>query len=156
VCSSDLPTNWLFCLRINELIVINSSKSTNNYTDNHNKDVHMKRLILTLLALPSLIATTAFAQEYVAIEMEIDVENRIAKVSVPGLIEGSGEPIRNPITGDIHQARIDIPYGFEYLIAEMGAGTSKSSGAIKMDLSNSYGQFAYLHLTNSGPVRKAA
>ncbi len=40
----------------------------------------MKRLILTLLALPSLIATTAFAQEYIAIEMEIDVDKPAAEV----------------------------------------------------------------------------
>ena len=35
----------------------------------------MKRLILTFLALPSFIASTAFAQEYVAIEMEIESIN---------------------------------------------------------------------------------
>ncbi|MBL4729265.1 MAG: SRPBCC family protein [Gammaproteobacteria bacterium] len=40
----------------------------------------MKRLILTLLALPSLMATMAIAQEYVAIEMEIDVDKPAAEV----------------------------------------------------------------------------
>ncbi|MBL4808162.1 MAG: DUF1326 domain-containing protein [Rhodobacteraceae bacterium] len=100
--------------------------------------------------------TTVHDPVFAPIDLEINVENRTALVSVPGLIEVSGEPIRNPITGDIHQARIDIPHGFEYLIAEMGAGTGKASSAIKMELTNSYGQFAHLHLTNSGPVRKAA
>ena len=40
----------------------------------------MKRLILTLLALPGFITSTAFAQEYVAIEMEIDVDKPAAEV----------------------------------------------------------------------------
>ena len=40
----------------------------------------MKRLILSLLALPSLVVTTAFAQEYVAIEMEINVDKPAAEV----------------------------------------------------------------------------
>jgi len=40
----------------------------------------MKRLIFSLLALPSLIASTAFAQEYVAIEMEIDVDKPATEV----------------------------------------------------------------------------
>jgi len=100
--------------------------------------------------------TTVHDPVFAPIDLEINVENRTARVSVPGLIEVSGAPIRNPVTGDIHQARIDIPHGFEYLIAEMGAGTGKASSAIKMDMSDSYGQFAHLHLTNSGPVRKAA
>jgi len=110
----------------------------------------------TMFSVFASTMTTVHDPVFAPIELAIDVENRTAKVTVPGLIEVSGEPIRNPVTGDIHQARIDIPHGFEYLIAEMGAGTSKSNGAIKMDLSDSYGQFAHLHLTNSGPVRKAA
>jgi hypothetical protein len=74
---------------------------------------------------------------------------------VPGLIEGKGEPIRNPISGVISRSRVDLPNGFEYEIAEMGSGTSKFMGSIKLELTNSYGQFAHLHLNNNGLVRSA-
>jgi hypothetical protein len=87
------------------------------------------------------------------IDFTVDVDARKARVVVPGLIEGHGEPILNPVTGAEHRARIDIPDGFEYSIAEMGRGWSKTSGPIKLDLSDSYGQFANLHLSQSGIVR---
>jgi len=67
-------------------------------------------------------------------------------------MEATGEPIRNPVTGAEHRARIDLPHGFEFRIAEVGSGTTRATGAIKLDLKNNYGQFAHLHLTNKGVV----
>lgn len=110
----------------------------------------------TMFAVFASTMTTVHDPHFAPIDFEVDIENRIARLNVPGIIESVGQPIRNPITNEIHQARIDIPNGFEYAIAEMGSGTSKSTGAIKLSMSDSYGQFAYLHLTNKGPVREAA
>jgi len=90
---------------------------------------------------------------FAPIEFAVDIERRTARLLVPGVIEGRGEPIRNPVTGAEHRARIDIPNGFEYRIAEMGRGWSKSAGAIKIDLADSYGQFANIHLCQNGIVR---
>ena len=89
---------------------------------------------------------------FAPIEFEVDVERRIARLKVPGVIEGRGEPIRNPVTGAEHRARIDLPAGFEYTLAEMGRGWSKVTGAIKFDLADSYGQFARIHLCQNGVV----
>ncbi len=89
---------------------------------------------------------------FLPIDFEVDVEARRARLNIPGLLETTGEPIRNPVTGAEHRARIDLPHGFEYRIAEMGSGTTKASGAIKLDLKNSYGQFAHIHLSNKGVV----
>lgn len=90
---------------------------------------------------------------FAPIEFTVDIERRTARLLVPGVIEGRGEPIRNPVTGAEHRARIDIPNGFEYRIAEMGRGWSKSAGAIKIDLADSYGQFANIHLCQNGIVQ---
>jgi len=87
------------------------------------------------------------------IQMEIDVAARKGRVVIDGLIEMSGEPIRNPVTGAEHRVRIDTPHGFEYKIAEVGSGSSKVGGPLTMTLDKSYGQFAHLHLTQSGVVR---
>jgi len=89
---------------------------------------------------------------FVPIDFEVDVEARRARLEIPGLLEAFGEPIRNPVTGAEHRARIDLPHGFEYRIAEIGSGTTKATGAIKLDLRQSYGQFAHLHLSNKGVV----
>lgn len=90
------------------------------------------------------------------IELEIDVENRTGRILVPEVFETTGEPIRNPVTGNIHRARIDLPHGFEYELAEMASGSTTATGAIKLDLKNTYGQFAEIHLSQSGVVRTAA
>ena len=90
---------------------------------------------------------------FAPIEFTVDIERRTARLLVPGVIEGRGEPIRNPVTGAEHRARIDIPDGFEYRIAEVGRGWSKSAGAIKIALADSYGQFANIHLCQNGIVR---
>jgi hypothetical protein len=89
---------------------------------------------------------------FLPIDFEVDVEARRARLNIQGLIEATGEPIRNPVTGAEHRARIDLPHGFEYRIAEVGSGTTRATGAIKLDLKNSYGQFAHLHLSNKGVV----
>ena len=68
----------------------------------------------------------------------------------------SGEPIRNPRTGAEHRARIDLPNGFEYEIAEVGSASSRSRGVLPVELKDSYAQFARLHLNNKGIVRHRA
>ncbi|MFN3624939.1 MAG: DUF1326 domain-containing protein [Hyphomicrobium sp.] len=87
------------------------------------------------------------------IELSIDVDARRASVAVGnGLIEMSAEPIRNPVTGEEHRARIDLPDGFEYTLAEMGSGSSRVSGPISFDLAGTYAQLARIHLNQSGIV----
>ncbi len=90
---------------------------------------------------------------YVPIELSIDVDARKAKVHVPNLVESTGEPIINPHSGQPSRARIDLPNGFEYTLAEMGNGTTKAQAGITLNLSNSYGQFNVLHMNQDGVIR---
>ncbi len=90
---------------------------------------------------------------YAPIELDIDVEARKAHLKVPGVVESTGTPIIHPITGDEHRARINLPSGFEYTVAEMGSGTTKATGAIRLDLSGTYGQFNILHMNQDGVIR---
>ena len=87
------------------------------------------------------------------ISLEIDVEERVGKISVPCVFETTGEPIRNPVTGNKHRARIDMQAGFEYELAEIGSASTEATGEIKLSLKDSYGQFAAIHLNNNGVVR---
>ncbi|MFP3921912.1 MAG: DUF1326 domain-containing protein [Dichotomicrobium sp.] len=87
------------------------------------------------------------------ISIDIDVEKRTGRVAVEELVEMSGEPIRNPVSGEEHRARIQIDGGFEYTTAEMGSGSGRANGPVKLDLKDSYGQFAHIHLNNHGIVR---
>lgn len=86
------------------------------------------------------------------IDLEVDVDARRARLVAPGIIESSGEPIRNPVTGAESRARIDLPHGFEYRLAEVGSARTRATGAITLELTNTYGQFARLHLRHAGVV----
>ncbi len=90
------------------------------------------------------------------IDIAIDVDARKGHVKVAGLVEAQGRPILNPVTGEEHRARINLPNGFEYTCAEMGSSTFRSTGPVKMSFEDRYAQFAHLHLNNQGVVRAAA
>jgi hypothetical protein len=97
--------------------------------------------------------TTLHDPVFADIDFEVDVGKRSARLKVDGYIDQRGEPILNPVTGAEFRGRIDLPSGFEYSLAEMGRGWSKTTGPISFDLSDSYGQFAELHLCQDGLVR---
>ena len=94
---------------------------------------------------------------YKKLDMEIDIEARKGHILVDGVYEVLGEPIKNPVTGAEHRVRIDIPNGFEYRIAEMGSGrTTTMGGGIQLDNNKgTYGQFAEMHLGNTGIIKAA-
>lgn len=86
------------------------------------------------------------------IAIDIDVDARRGHVTVAGLVDVNAEPIRNPVTGAEHRARIDLPDGFEYSIAEMGSGSARVQGPIPLILDSTYAQLAHLHLNQNGIV----
>lgn len=87
------------------------------------------------------------------IKLEIDVEARKASVRVEGLVESTGTPIVSPHSGEESRARINLPDGFEYTVAEMGSGTSTVNAGIELHFSDSYGQFSLLHMNQDGVIR---
>lgn len=104
----------------------------------------------------SVFASTleqVFEPIFTSIKYTVDVDARRGKVDANGVFNLSGEPIRNPVTGQEHRARIELPHGFEYEVAEVGSASSQSQGQIALNMANSYAQFARLHLNNKGPVR---
>ncbi len=90
---------------------------------------------------------------YLPIELEIDIEARRARLNVNGVVESTGSPIIDANSGEEHHARINLPNGFEYTVAEIGSGSTKSQGGIELDLSDSYGQFCILHMNQDGVIR---
>jgi hypothetical protein len=91
---------------------------------------------------------------YKPIEYEVNVEARTARVVIPGVIQSVGRPITSPATGAEHRVRIDIPNGIEFELAEIGSATTKATGAVKLDLTDTYGQFNVLRHSGSGIVHR--
>ena len=107
----------------------------------------------TLWWILDLMCPTKLDPLYCPIEYNVDVDARRGRFRVPGIVDTVGEPIKNSVTGAEARARIDLPNGFEYRIAEMDSGTTIASGAIALPgLVNSYAQFARIHLSEKGVV----
>lgn len=90
---------------------------------------------------------------FAPINLEIDVDGCVGRIDIPGVAESTGSPLISPHTGERHRARINLPHGFEYTQAEMGRGSSKTTGSIALDLNDSYGQFNILHMNQDGVIR---
>ena len=118
------------------------------------------RIMSGLDTLPGATFLQVFATTYekvhdpvfAKIELDIDIDGRSAKLTVPGVIDARGEPIVNPVSGEEHRARINLPQGFEYDICEVGRGWATTQGPIAIELADSHAQFAKLHMTESGVV----
>jgi hypothetical protein len=92
---------------------------------------------------------------FLPIDFSADIDGRVGHVRVPGVLDITGEPIRNPVTGAAHRVRLDMPDGFEYTQAEVGLGTTRSGSksAIALEWRGAHAHFTQLHYTRHGVVR---
>ena len=101
----------------------------------------------------STTLTTALPTQYKPIELQIDEKACTARVNVPGILEASAEPIKNPMTGADHRVRVSLPTGFEYDAAEFITGTGKSSVEPKLDFKGTHAHIAKMNWSTHGVVR---
>jgi hypothetical protein len=92
---------------------------------------------------------------FLPIEFSADIDGRTGRLRVPGVLDVTSEPIRNPVTGATHRVRIDMPGGFEYTQAEVAQATTRSGerAAIALDWRGAHAHFTQLHYTRAGVVR---
>lgn len=98
------------------------------------------------------MSSTVHPPIFKPIEFQVDIAARTAKVGIPGVLEATGRPIKSPATGAEHRVRIDIPNGIEFELAEIGSASTKATGAVALDLTDSYGQFNILRHSGTGVV----
>lgn len=67
--------------------------------------------------------------------LEIDMDRRVGSLSVPGVLETFVEPLKNIVTGAELRARIDLPQGKEFIVAEVASGRTLGRGAIPLEFS---------------------
>ena len=108
----------------------------------------------TMLAVYASTVTKLHDPVFTDIDFEVDVDGRRGRLSIDGYLEMTGEPLRNKVSGEEARAQIVLPNGFEYAVADIGSASSRTSGGpMQVDFSDSYGQFANLHLSSHGVVR---
>ena len=107
----------------------------------------------TMFAVYASTVTRMNDPVFTDIDLQIDVDARKGRIFVKDYIDTVGTPILNKVTGAESRAQIVLPEGFEYTVAEVGSATSRTTGPVEVALTDTYGQFARLHLNNHGVVR---
>lgn len=107
----------------------------------------------TMFAVFAATVTVMNEPVFTDIELDVDVDARRGRIVVKDYIDTVGEPIRNKVTGKETRARIELPEGFEYAVAEVGSASSRTRGPVQVAFQNTYGQFAQLHMNGHGIVR---
>lgn len=90
------------------------------------------------------------------IEFEHDRERRRARIRIGDLAESRIEPIRNQATCEEHWARIELPHGFEFRVAEMGNSVSWWVAAgehLTMQHEDTYAQLNRIDWSSDGTTR---
>jgi hypothetical protein len=98
------------------------------------------------------VMSTELDTTYAPIEIEADRERRVGSVKIGDVAECAIEPIKNPVTGDEHRVRIDLPDGFEYKQAEIGNTVQARVSAqdpLSFTLENTYAQLNPFDWTNA-------
>lgn len=86
------------------------------------------------------------------IELQLNREQRRATVRITDIGEIQAEPIKNPVTGEEHRARIDLPNGFEYKQAECGNSVHlrvRSGDKLAFEHHNTHAHFNVFDWTNA-------
>ena len=89
-----------------------------------------------------------------AMRFECEPRTAEARVEIEGLLEARAEPIRNPVTGKLHRARVALENSFEFTSAEFASGSMQTLDApIALSWSARHAHLCELHLTGHGVVR---
>lgn len=107
----------------------------------------------TMFAVYASTVETMHEPVFSDIELELDIDGRRGKMRIENYVEMTGEPLRNKVSGEESRAQIVLPAGFEYEVADIGSATSRTQGPMSIELTDTYGQFANIHLNSHGVVR---
>jgi hypothetical protein len=104
----------------------------------------------------SMMSPTKLENLVKPIDIQIDMEARKGHMAVAGVFETDAGPLLNPVTGNEHRARINLPHGFEFRIAEVAKGTTKTSGSIELrNNQDTHVHIVDIHLSNTGVLEAA-
>jgi hypothetical protein len=104
----------------------------------------------TIFNVFSNVIDTMHPPAFLPISFELDMDKRMGRLKVQGIIDTKVEPIRNPVTGAEHRARVVLPHGFEYKEAEYASGETKADGAVALGWASTHAHVAMLDLSTHG------
>jgi hypothetical protein len=100
------------------------------------------------------LCTEFFETLFLPIHLDLELEQRTAKVDIPGVVKSTGSPIINKFTDEPFHIAIARPEGsFEFTYGEIGRGTTEVKGEMEMAFDNSWALFCVHHYNQDGLVR---
>jgi len=100
------------------------------------------------------LCTEFFETLYLPINLELDLEQRTAKVDIPGIVKSTGAPIINKFNEEPFHIAIARPTGsFEFVYGEIGRGTTEVRGEMEMAFEDSWALFCVHHYNQDGLIR---
>jgi hypothetical protein len=87
---------------------------------------------------------------FLPIEFDVDMEKRTGRMSIPGVVRATTEPIRNPVTDEEHRIVTTLPDAWWMYDAENASGTAKGFGDIKFDFANRHCSLSNFALNQNG------
>lgn len=106
----------------------------------------------TYFQIFAAVAPTFLEPAWQPVELQLDIEKRSGRLQVGDLVDCTVEPIRNPVTGDEHRARVTLPNGFEYKEAEYASGSASSRGPIVLKHQSRHAHLARVGFDAQGCV----
>jgi len=104
----------------------------------------------TLFHIFSLIVTKMHDPIFAPVTLHFDKDKRVARLSIPGVLETDVEPIKNPVTGAPHRIQVMMPEGFEHREGEIASANIRSTGAIRFETKGSHSTLAHVVQTPQG------
>lgn len=103
-----------------------------------------------MLQIYRAMCATVHPPLFRSMTLDFDMEGRTALLTVGDLIKTVVEPIRNPVTDAVHRARIDLPMGKEFNVAEVASGSTTAIGAVPLSLLKSHAHLVYNRMSSTG------
>lgn len=104
----------------------------------------------TIFNVFATVIDTLHEPAFLPIEFEIDIDRRIGRVAIEGIMDTRIGPITNPVTGGEHRARVSLPNGFEYKEAEYASGDTQAKGPVRLEWTARHSHLAMLDLSTHG------
>ena len=92
---------------------------------------------------------------FAPLHVTIDLEGRTGKLSASGILETEAGPLMNPVSGQPHRARINVPNGFEFHVAEIAKGSTKTTCDIELSHKDSHVHICEIHISGEGVMEAA-
>ncbi len=104
----------------------------------------------TLLHIFSLIVSRVLDPIFAPITFEFEMDQRTARIVVPGVLETATKPIRHPLSGAPHRIQAVMPEGFEHRKPEIASARTEGGAGLMFSIPEGHNSLATVERIPAG------